>query len=180
MKTMICESGFRLKKDGTPYTNKCLCKTPELIENYDKAISDTTQIWECHHRMEAVYTRKELIKYGLYYDCEPHQLIFLTRAEHNLLHKKGKSFSEEHKKKISEANKGKHLSEEAKRKLSEANKGKKIGPRSEETKLKISAANKGKKRSEEARKKMSEARKGKPALVKGKHWKLVDGKRVYY
>ena len=73
---MICEETFKLKEDGTPYSN-CLCKTPELIENYNKAISDTTQIWECHHRMEAVY----------------------SRAEHNLLHKKGKSFSEEHKKK---------------------------------------------------------------------------------
>ena len=46
----------------------------------------------------------------------------------------GKHFSEEHKRKISEANKGKHLSEEHKRKLSEANKGKHL---SDESKRKM-------------------------------------------
>ena len=45
--------------------------------------------------MEAVYTREELIKYGLYYDREPHQLIFLTKAEHTTLHRTGTKHSEE-------------------------------------------------------------------------------------
>lgn len=155
MKTMVNEEIFKLKEDGTSRSG-CFCKTPELIENYEKAIADITQTWECHHRMEAVYSRDELIKYGLYYDCEPHQLIFLTRADHNLLHHKGKHFSEEHKKKLSESNKGKHHSAESRKKMSEAHKGKKRKPHSEETKQKISAAN------------------------KGKHWKFIDGKMVYY
>lgn len=73
--------------------------------------------------------------------------------------------SEETKRKMSEAKKGRPRSEETKRKMSK--------PRSEETKKKISETLKGKHHSEEARKKMSEAR-------KGKHWKLVDGKRVWY
>ena len=94
--------------------------------------------------------------------------------------KKGKHFSEEHKKKLSEAwEHSRHFSEETRKKLSEAAK-KKRRPLSEEHKKKISEAekgkpgpNKGKHFSEETRKKMS-------AVRKGKHWKLVDGKRVWY
>lgn len=78
---------------------------------------------------------------------------------------KGKKFSEEHKRKLSEAHKGKHscnkgkkLSEETKIKISEALKG--IKP-SDETRKKLSEARKGKKLSEETKKKMSEAHKGK-------------------
>ena len=67
--------------------------------------------------------------------------------------------SEEHKKKISEANRGRKRSEETRKKISEGNKGKK---QSEEAKRKISKVNKGRKRSEEAKRKISE-------LIKGKH-----------
>ena len=74
-----------------------------------------------------------------------------------------KPLSEEHKRKISEKlkgrpanNKGRHLSEEQKRNISEKLKGRKKPIRSDEH-----------------RKKQSEA-------IKGKHWKLIDGKRVYY
>lgn len=59
---------------------------------------------------------------------------------------------------------------ETKRKLSEAMKGKKL---SEEHKRKLSEVMKGMKFYKEHRKHLSEA-------MKGKHWKLVDGKRVYY
>ena len=204
---MVNEQNFKLKKDGTP--NKyCYCRTPELIENYDKAIADTTQAWQCHHRLETHnsdgerrlvdISSAELIALNMYYDRPPEELIFLTALEHKRLHniekpkseehkrkisesKKGKHPSEEHKRKISEAMKGKHwkLSEETKKKISEARKGK-HWKLSEETKKKISEAMKGKHRSEETRKKMSEAKKGRPSPRKGKHWKLVDGKRVYY
>lgn len=111
---------------------------------------------------------------------------------------KGKHWSEETKRIISEKTKGrpssmkcKHHSEETKRKISKAHKGKCL---SEETKRKISestngrlAWNKGKRNSEETRHKISEALKGRtpwnkdgPSPNKGKHWKLIDGKRVYY
>ena len=107
---------------------------------------------------------------------------------------KGRYFTQEHRKKLSEALKGKtpwikgkHLSEEARKKLSKALKGKKHGHCSEETKRKISESRKGEKNplygkhlSEEIKKKMSEAHKGKPSLLKNRHWKLVDGKRVWY
>ncbi len=86
-------------------------------------------------------------------------------------------FSEEHKKKLSEINKGRTFSEEHKKKLSEShirkNTWSKCKHLSEEAKKKLSEINKGKIMSEEAKKKMSEAK-------KGKHWKLVDGKRVWY
>jgi len=72
--------------------------------------------------------------------------------------KKGKVFSEEHKRKISVTNKGKVLSEETKSKQSEAKKGKVL---SEETKRKISVTNKGRVLSEETKRKMSEAKKWK-------------------
>jgi hypothetical protein len=70
----------------------------------------------------------------------------------------GYVFSEETKKKLSEAHKGKTHSEESKRKMSEVNKGKTL---SEEHKRKISEAKKGKTFSEESKRKMSEVNKGK-------------------
>ena len=115
---------------------------------------------------------------------------------------KGKHRSEETKRKISESkkgkqtwNKGKHLSGETRKKISEANKGREF---SEDHKRRLSEArkgkepwNKGKQHSDDSKKKMSEAHKGhtpwnkgkkgsQQAWNKGKHCKLVDGKRVYY
>lgn len=70
----------------------------------------------------------------------------------------------------SEASSRRVLSAECKQKISEAKKGK---TPSEETKRKISEAKKGKPLSEEAKRKLSAAK-------KGSHWKLVDGKRIWY
>ena len=106
----------------------------------------------------------------------------LTRKHMSEAHK-GKTHTEEAKRKISEVQKGKLLSEEHKHKLSEAHKGKN---HTEEAKRKISETlkgnipwNKGLKlgkgtpHSEETKRKLSEYR-------KGRHWKLVDGKRIWY
>lgn len=71
--------------------------------------------------------------------------------------KKKPEFSEEHRRKLSEAKMGKKLSEETKKKIGEALKGKEI---SEETRRKMSEASKRRKHTEESKKKMSEARKG--------------------
>ena len=171
---------------------KAFCKDDiSLIENYDKAISDTTQLWHCHHRRETIFSKSDLIEIGEYYNRPACELIFLTPLEHHRFHNLGKSLSAETRKKMSEANKGKHHSAETRKKLSEANKGK---HHSEETRKKISEANKGKHlseetrkkmsealngenhpffgkhHSEETRKKMSEALKSKPTCIKGKHW----------
>lgn len=83
---------------------------------------------------------------------------------------KGKHHTEETKRKLSELHKGIALSEEHKRKLSEAHKGK-------------PSHWKGKKRerfSEERKRMLSEIMKGKPHKMTKQHWKLVDGKRVWY
>lgn len=86
-------------------------------------------------------------------------LQVMTVAEHNTLHHKGKQLSDEHRKILSETNKanqyckGKHwnLSEETKQKMRK--------PKSKETREKMSKNNVGN---------------------RGMHWKLVDGKRVYF
>ena len=151
------------------------CKNDiSLIENYDKAIADNSRVWHCHHRRETIFSRKDLIEIGEYYNRPACELIFLTKSEHMKLHNLGKSLSEETRKKLSESNKGKHLSAETRQKLSEANKGKpscmKSKHLSAETRQKLSEARKGKHHSEETRKKMSEALKGKPSCIKGNHW----------
>ena len=109
------------------------CKDYENIENYEKAKTDNFKNWDCHHRLETHnsdgerrlvdITRDELLALGMYYGRPAEELIFLTTSEHNTLHHKGKLISEEHKKKLREANKGKKLSEETKKKLREAKKG---------------------------------------------------------
>ena len=73
-------------------TKNYSCEDISLIENYDKAISDTTQMWHCHHRAETNEnkSRKALIAEGRYWHVFASELIFLTKAEHNSLHFKGK------------------------------------------------------------------------------------------
>lgn len=79
-----------------------------LIENYDKAIEDLTQTWDCHHRkeIELKLSGKQLDELGLYFNRPANELIFLTHAEHSILHNKGKNKSNKHKIKISESMKG--------------------------------------------------------------------------
>ena len=97
-------------------------------------------------------------------------LVYLTHSEHMKIHNKGKTLSEEIKRKISAANKGenhgmfgKHRSEETKRKISDSQKGENgnmFGKHhSEETKRKISEANKGRKFSEDTKNKISNSSK---------------------
>ena len=146
------------------------CRNPEKIENYELAKADDFKGWDIHHRLETHtsdgerrlvdLSHKELKALGMYYDRPAEELIYLRRIEHTRLHHKGKHRSEEAKQKMSVSHKGKQLSEEHKRKISEAKKGK---HRSEETKMRI-----------------SESHKGKNNPNYGKHWKLVDGKRVYF
>lgn len=78
---------------------------------------------------------------------------------------KGRVFSEETRKKLSEKSKGRTMSEESRKKISQArkghipwNKGKRIKI-SGETKIKMSESHKGKKQSEEISKKKSESMK---------------------
>ena len=89
---MICEKTVR----------KYCCEDISLIENYDKAVNDKTQVWHCHHRLETELhkTQEELKEMNMYWSVEAKYLIFITKADHNSLHLKNKKFSEEHIKKI--------------------------------------------------------------------------------
>lgn len=79
---MICERTIYL------FCNGDITK----IENYEKAINDKTQVWQCHHRLEIMpfsnreISHKKLIEMGLYYNQPAEALIFLTEKEHKSLH----------------------------------------------------------------------------------------------
>lgn len=91
------------------------CEDISKIENYEQAMNDETQIWECHHRLEthfsdgterpknAQLTIKELKALGMYYNRPPEEFIFLTSLNHKRLHQFGikrGSMNKDHKKKI--------------------------------------------------------------------------------
>ena len=92
------------------YAKKFCCEDLSLIENYDKAISNTTQTWDCHHRGEILpcgrFSVSDLKKFELYFNRPASELIFLTRSEHRRLHLKGVPKSEATKKALSDALKG--------------------------------------------------------------------------
>ena len=151
---------------------KSYCKDDiAKIENYEKAINDMTQTWDLHHRLELTldgefaHTTEELKQFGMYFHRPYFELIFLTKEEHNRLHKKG----------TNNPFYGKNHSDEIKRKLSEAHKGKASPQKgkilSSETRRKMSEAHKGKKFTEEHRRKMSEAHKAR--LVRHAATKLL-------
>lgn len=136
---------------------KKYCSEPlEHIENYEEAVNDKEQLWDCHHRGEILpcgrFSMDSLKKFGLYWERPASELIFLRHSEHIGLHNNGKNHSEETKRKMSEANKGKKgywtgkkHSEETRQKMSEAKKGNKycLGRKiSEDTKRKISESKK--------------------------------------
>ena len=92
---------------------KFCCEDLSLIENYELAVNDNTQMWEIHHRGEVLpcgrFSRDDLKKFGLYYKRPAAELILLTKAEHNRLHKRGIPRSEATKKAMSESSSKKIL-----------------------------------------------------------------------
>ena len=152
------------------FVKKC-CKDYTKIENYDKAIADTTQTWICHHILGEILSREQLKAHDFYYNVPYCMLKFVTWSEHARLHGKSRTginnplygkhhaCSEETRRKISEVKKGKHYTEEQCKHISESLKGRTL---SEEHKKHIGLACKGRKLkspSAETRRKMSEARK---------------------
>ncbi len=116
---------------------------------------------------------------------------------------KGKHLSEETKKKISQSNTGKHgnrLSEEAKKKMSKSAKQRITNngficntlEADQKRRQKISISLKGRKCSDETKEKLRKSNIGKTHKIskeshcimskakKGRHWKVIDGKRVWY
>lgn len=132
---------------------KAFCREDiSLIENYDLAIADQTQYWDCHHRNGIQFSRDELKAMGLYWKRPASELIFLTRSEHSRLHAIGNQYTKGKHWKISNPRTGenhpmygKHLTEEHKNKLrgkTPWNKGK---PTSPETRTKLSESHRGEK-----------------------------------
>ena len=115
-----------------------------VMETYDPI--DNPHLYEAHHENEVkTDNRLENLKWEL-------------KPDHIREHHKGKVLSEEHKRKLLEANRGKVVSEETRRKIGEHHKGKVL---SDETRRKISEAKKGVRRSDETRRKIGEGNKGK-------------------
>lgn len=63
-----------------------------LIEGYEAAISDYTQVWVIHHRGEilpcGIFSPADLKKFNLYWHRPAAELVFLTRSGHISLHNK--------------------------------------------------------------------------------------------
>lgn len=115
------------------HLNRYCCEDISLIENYNEALNDKTQIWDCHHRMELQnsdgelrlepLTVEELKALDMYYNRPAKELIFLIRSEHMFMHGcirpkfcidmisaklKGFKHTDESKEKIANAHKNKH------------------------------------------------------------------------
>ena len=153
---------------------KKFCKDFEKIENYELAMNDTSQMWHCHHRLGEIVSTNYLKSHNDYYNVSPNELIFLTASEHHKVH--CKHMSDEWHKNLSNAIKNQKSNSGRFQKGNKINIGRKrpdVSIRNKEIFLGKPSWNKGISWSDEAKQKMSEAK-------KGKHWKLVDGKRVWY
>lgn len=147
---MICNYHFRVNQKTGLACAATFCTKPELIENYEKAINDTTQTWVCHHRLEThnsdgilrqvALSQKELDALGMLYDRPPEEFIFLTQAEHRILHNSFRDYSK--------------ITDEARQNRSKAAKLR-ASKMTEEERRKVYGIWKGKKQSEETKRKMS-------------------------
>lgn len=159
---------------------KAVCKDYTKIENYEEAISDTNNKWHCHHKLgimpfsHKTINSKKLKEYGLYYNQPPEALIFIKESEHHKLH--NSCMSDEWHTNLSNAAKNQKENSGRFVKSHKRNNGRKRPDTSIRNKEIFSGKqswNKGLILSDEHKKHLSESH-------KGKHWKLVDGKRVYY
>ena len=55
------------------------CKDYEKIENYEEAVKDTEK-YICHHKLETVFAKTELLRAGWYYNRKPEELIFIRQS----------------------------------------------------------------------------------------------------
>ena len=154
------------KKQHTRMVNRLVLQTYDPIEN--------DHLYHAHHNNEV---RDDNRLENLEWELIP---------EHIKHHHKGRKFSEDHKRKLSESHKGQIVGEETRRKLSESGKGRvvseesrrkmseaaKIRTSSEEVRKKFSEMHKGKVVSEETKRKISEAKKGK--VVSEEHKKKLS------
>lgn len=139
---------------------KFCCENKDLIENYQLAKTNNFKGWVIHHRLEThtsngerrlvELTRFELDALGMYYNRPASELIYLTRGQHNTIHKKdkpcvgniGKHHSDETKEKMSKVDKS-YMQTDAYRAALRAGKAKSNYIMSDETKKKMSESRKG-------------------------------------
>lgn len=139
---------------------KFCCENMSLIENYQLAKTNNFKGWVIHHRLEThtsdgerrlvELTRFELDALGMYYNRPASELIYLTRGQHNTIHKKdkpcvgniGKHHSDETKEKMSKVDKS-YMQTDAYRSALRAGKAKSNYKMSDEHKKKVSESHKG-------------------------------------
>lgn len=150
------------------------CEDISKIENYNKAITDTTQIYIIHHKLGIKNSRSFLKKQNLYYNRPASELIFLTPSEHAQLHANNRF--DGWNKKISTNTKIAMNKPETKKKLSERQIGEKNHNynkhMTQESKEKLSKTLKGRFFTKEWREKISKSKKGKTNSLKGKKFLL--------
>ena len=131
------------------------------IENYEQAVNDKENMWECHHRLELTlegeyaHSEKDLIRMGMYYKRPYFELIFLEIHDHHRLHdeanlREGRGTDRNALANYVKINgstfKGRKHTDEAKLKISKARTGIKL---TEEQRKKISLAKQGTKHTDE-------------------------------
>lgn len=89
------------------------CEDISLIRGYERAVNDTTQVYDIHHLDGVFYTKEQLIAMGMYYKVPAMALLFMTRSEHRKIHcafngngLEGREVSNETRRKISDKLKG--------------------------------------------------------------------------
>lgn len=59
----------------------------DLVEDYDKAKANNFNGWVLHHLKGEILDREDLIKQNMYFDRPPEEFKWVTKAEHNRIHK---------------------------------------------------------------------------------------------
>lgn len=159
-KTYVGQHKYKKLNDNYMGSGKILKQSIKKygIENFEKEI--------LYSRIQYKETADDMERFAIAKERA------IGKAEYNIADggqggalNKGREFSEEWKRNISEANKGKIVSDETRKKMSEANKGENNAMygkhHSQESKRKMSLSRKGHNVSEETRMKISEGNKGK-------------------
>ena len=74
---------------------KYCCEDITKIQNYAAANTDTTQMWDCHHKLEMFYTRQELKDMHRYHKVPSRELVIVTKKQHWWWPHKGRALGSE-------------------------------------------------------------------------------------
>lgn len=60
------------------------------IENYELALADNFEGWDCHHIKGEEYSKRWLLEHDMYYNrTDPAEFRFIRHEEHSTFHNKG-------------------------------------------------------------------------------------------